>query len=86
MPGVNRRKSQVPVPACRRSTPEVMFGRYPTVAFNGCRSVRVPDTLRNRGWLGKMNAALGGDRLPGDPADDVVRDRARHLTRIGLKR
>ena len=34
-------------------TPGVMFGRYRTVAFDGCRSVKVPDTPRNRAWLGK---------------------------------
>jgi hypothetical protein len=44
--------------------PGVMFGRYRTVAFDGCRSVKVPDTERNRGWLGKMNAALGVTGYP----------------------
>jgi hypothetical protein len=32
--------------------------------FDGCRSVKVPDTPRNRGWLGKMNAALGVTGYP----------------------
>ena len=45
-------------------TPGVMFGRYRTVAFDGCRSVKVPDTARNRAWLGKMNAALGETGYP----------------------
>jgi hypothetical protein len=45
-------------------TPGVMFGRYRTVAFDGCRTVKVPDTQRNRGWLGKMNAALGVTGYP----------------------
>ena len=45
-------------------TPGVMFGRYRTVAFDGCRSLKVPDTERNRGWLGKMNAALGETGYP----------------------
>jgi hypothetical protein len=45
-------------------TPGVMFGRYRTVAFDGCRSLKVPDTERNRGWLGKMNAALGVTGYP----------------------
>ena len=44
--------------------PGVMFGRYRTVAFDGCRSMKVPDTPRNRGWLGKMNAALGVTGYP----------------------
>jgi hypothetical protein len=41
-----------------------MSGRYPTAAFDGCRSVKVPDTPRNRGWLGKMNAAPGVTGYP----------------------
>jgi hypothetical protein len=45
-------------------TPGVMFGRYRTVAFDGCRSIRVPDSERNRGWLGKLNAALGETGYP----------------------
>jgi hypothetical protein len=45
-------------------TPGVMFGRYRTVAFDGCRTIKVPDTPRNRGWLGKMNAALGVTGYP----------------------
>ena len=45
-------------------TPGVMFGRYRTVAFDGCKSVKVPDTPRNRAWLGKMNAALGVTGYP----------------------
>ena len=45
-------------------TPGVCFGRYRTVAFDGCKSVKVPDTERNRGWLGKLNAALGQTGYP----------------------
>lgn len=45
-------------------TPGVMFGRYRTVAFDGCRSIRVPDSGPNRGWLGKLNAALGETGYP----------------------
>ncbi|HEX5298998.1 MAG TPA: IS4 family transposase [Streptosporangiaceae bacterium] len=45
-------------------TPGVMFGRFRTVSFDGCRTVKVPDTPRNRGWLGKMNAALGVTGYP----------------------
>jgi Insertion element 4 transposase N-terminal/Transposase DDE domain len=44
--------------------PGVMSGRYRTVAFDGCRSLKVPDTGRNRAWLGKMNAALGVTGYP----------------------
>jgi hypothetical protein len=46
-------------PLGRPRTPGIMAGGYRTVSFDGCRSVKVPDTPANRGWLGKMNAALG---------------------------
>jgi hypothetical protein len=45
-------------------TPGVMFGQYRTVAFDGCRSLKVPDTPRNRAWLGKQNAPLGETGYP----------------------
>ena len=45
-------------------TPGVRFGRYRTVAFDGCKSVKVPDTPRNRGWLGKMKASPGETGYP----------------------
>ena len=46
-------------PAAQPRTPGVRFGRFRTVAFDGCTSIKVPDTPRNRAWLGKMKAALG---------------------------
>ena len=45
-------------------TPGVMSGRYRTVAFDGCRSLKVPDTGRNRAWLGKMKASPGETGYP----------------------
>jgi Insertion element 4 transposase N-terminal/Transposase DDE domain len=51
-------------PLGRPRAPGVMFGRYRTVAFDGCRSIRVPDTGRNRGWLGKLKASLGETGYP----------------------
>jgi hypothetical protein len=39
--------------------PGVRFGRYRTVAFDGCQSVKVPDTAANRAWLGKAAAPAG---------------------------
>jgi hypothetical protein len=51
-------------PAAWPRLPGVRFGRYRTVAFDGCRTIKVPDTARNRGWLGKMNAALGVTGYP----------------------
>ena len=46
-----------------------MLGRYRTVAFDGCRSIKVPDTPRNRGWLGMMNAAF---RVTGYPVIQLM--------------
>jgi hypothetical protein len=51
-------------PAAWPCTPGVRFGRYRTVAFDGCRTIKVPDTARNRAWLGKMKAALGETGYP----------------------
>jgi hypothetical protein len=56
-------------PVAQPSTPGVTFGRYRTVAFDGCTSIKAPDTPRNRGWLGKMKAALG---VTGYPAVELM--------------
>ncbi|MFJ7592983.1 IS4 family transposase [Streptomyces sp. NPDC097617] len=40
-------------PLARPSTPGVRFGGYRTVSFDGCSSLRVPDSPRNRAWLGR---------------------------------
>ena len=39
------------------------------MAFDGCTSIKVPDTARNRSWLGKMKAAL---RVTGYPAAELM--------------
>jgi transposase IS4-like protein/DDE family transposase len=39
--------------------PGVRFGGLRTVAFDGCSSVRVPDTARNRAWLGRVRHRKG---------------------------
>lgn len=51
-------------PLGRPRTPGVMLGGYRTVSFDGCRTIKVPDTAANRDWLGKMNAALGVTGYP----------------------
>ncbi len=56
-------------PVAQPRTPGVRFGRYRTVAFDGCTSIKVPDTARNRAWLGKMKAALG---VTGYPAVELM--------------
>jgi hypothetical protein len=51
-------------PIAQPRTPGVLFCRFRTVAFDGCTSIKVPDTDRNRSWLGKMKAALGTTGYP----------------------
>lgn len=51
-------------PVAGPRTPGVCFGRYRTVAFDGCVSTKVADTGRNRAWLGKMRAARGQTGYP----------------------
>lgn len=38
-------------PLARPVTPGVRFGPYRMVSFDGCSSLKVPDTGRNRAWL-----------------------------------
>jgi hypothetical protein len=45
-------------------TPGIMFGRYRTVSFDGCKSIKVPDTVKNRAWLGKQKASNGETGYP----------------------
>jgi hypothetical protein len=51
-------------PVGSRSTPGVMFGQYRTVSFDGCRSIKAPDSTANRRWLGKLRAAAGETGYP----------------------
>ena len=51
-------------PVAAPHTPGVRFGHYRTVAFDGCVSFKVPDTERNRSWLGKLRASLGTTGYP----------------------
>ncbi|MGW2323660.1 transposase domain-containing protein [Streptomyces sp. NPDC001233] len=39
-------------PLAQPRTPGVRFGPYRTVSFDGCGSLKAPDTARNRAWLG----------------------------------
>jgi hypothetical protein len=45
-------------------TPGIMFRGYRTVSFDGCKSIKVPDTAANRAWLGKQNASNGETGYP----------------------
>ena len=39
------------------------------MAFDGCSSIKVPDTVRNRAWLGKLKAVRG---VTGYPAVELM--------------
>ena len=46
-------------PLAQPGTPGVRFGGLRTVAFDGCNSLKVPDTGRNRWWLGRIQYRMG---------------------------
>ena len=62
-------------------TPSVRFGPYRTVSFDGCSSIKTPDSERNRGWLG----AVPTRRLSPDRVDDAGRDRDARGDRCGVR-
>ena len=46
-------------PLAQPRTPGVRFGGLRTVAFDGLNSLKVPDTDRNRSWLGRIRYRMG---------------------------
>jgi hypothetical protein len=46
-------------PLAQPGTPGARFGGLRTVAFDGCNSLKVPDTSRNRWWLGRIRYRMG---------------------------
>jgi hypothetical protein len=46
-------------PLAQPRTPGVCFGGLRTVAFDGCHSLKAPDTGRNRSWLGRGRYRMG---------------------------
>jgi hypothetical protein len=46
-------------PLAQPATPGVRFGGLRTVAFDGLNSLKVPDTGRNRSWIGKIRYPQG---------------------------
>ncbi len=59
----------IAVPLAPPQAPGVTYRGLRTVAFDGLNSVKVPDSDRNRSWLGKMKGRLG---LAGYPAMRIV--------------
>lgn len=51
-------------PLAQPWTPGTRFGRWRTVSFDGCSSIKAPDTGRNVGWLGKARAVRGVTGYP----------------------
>jgi hypothetical protein len=51
-------------PLAQPPTPGTRFCRWRTVSFDGCSSVKVPDTGGNAGWLGKARAVRGVTGYP----------------------
>jgi Insertion element 4 transposase N-terminal/Transposase DDE domain len=51
-------------PLAQPATPGIRFGRYRTVSFDGCTSIKAPDSDRNRAWLGKAKASNGTTGYP----------------------
>ena len=56
-------------PLAQPHTPGVRFAGLRTVAFDGLNSLKIPDTGRNRAWIGKIRHRLG---LAGYPALRVM--------------
>jgi hypothetical protein len=51
-------------PLAQPHTPGVRFRGLRTVAFDGCSSIKVPDTDRNRCWLGRIKYRMGWAGYP----------------------
>jgi hypothetical protein len=51
-------------PLAQPHTPGVRFGGLRTVAFDGCNSVKIPDTERNRTWIGRIRYRMSWAGYP----------------------
>lgn len=51
-------------PLAQPRTPGVSYRGLRTVAFDGCHSLKVPDTDRNRCWLGRIRYRMGWAGYP----------------------
>ena len=51
-------------PLAQPHTPGVRFGGLRTVAFDGCNSVKIPDTERNRCWIGRIRYRMSWAGYP----------------------
>ncbi|MEU1352171.1 transposase domain-containing protein [Streptomyces sp. NPDC005795] len=51
-------------PLTQPHTPGVRYRPFRTVAFDDCGSIKVPDSERNRGWLGRIEYRLAWAGYP----------------------
>ena len=51
-------------PLAQPHTPGVCFGGLRTVAFDGCSSLKIPDTPRNRSWIGRIRCRISWAGYP----------------------
>jgi hypothetical protein len=51
-------------PLAQPHTPGVCFGGLRTVAFDGCNSLKIPDTARNRTWIGRIRYRMSWAGYP----------------------
>jgi Insertion element 4 transposase N-terminal/Transposase DDE domain len=51
-------------PLAQPHTPGARFGALRTVAFDGCNSVKIPDTDRNRSWIGRIRYRMSWAGYP----------------------
>jgi hypothetical protein len=63
----------------------VRYGRYRTVAFDGCTSIKTADSDRNQSWLGKLKAALGVTGYPAVELMTLAGDRHPRTARRGAR-
>lgn len=54
-------------PLAQPRTPGTCFRGLRTVAFDGCSSLKVPDTDRNRSWIGRIRYRMGWAGYPTVP-------------------
>ena len=64
IPPVRRLFEILAGPLGKRCAPGIMFCGYRTVSFDGCKSIKAPDTVKNRAWLGKQKASNGETGYP----------------------
>jgi hypothetical protein len=66
-------------PLAQPHTPGVRFRGLRTVAFDGCKSIKAPDTDRNQSWLGRIKYRMGFAGYPTLPLMTLVETGTRGL-------